>query len=76
MQLDQIFVLFGEFVLRNGNERAVQIIDAVEEIFGETLQCKVLGGLDFSFGLFLEVAVVGYGAFNAVLFGRAQLCCR
>jgi len=47
---------------RHDGERAVKVINAVDEVFGEALKGEVFGGLDFALGALLKVAEVGYGA--------------
>ena len=59
MQVHQLFVLRGQFVGGHVDEGAVEVVDAVEEVFGEAGKGEVARGGDFAFRLFLQVAVVG-----------------
>lgn len=52
----------GEFLGGDGEEGAVEIVDAVDEVFGEAGDGEVAGGADVAFGAVLEVAEVGDGA--------------
>ena len=63
MEVEQVLVLRGELVGRYVEEGAVEVVDAVEEVFGEALQGEVAGGGDLALRLVLQVAVVGYCAF-------------
>lgn len=63
MQIQEVLVFGGQFVGGDVDEGAVEVVDAVEEVFGEALQGEVARSLDFALGLVLEVAVVGYCAF-------------
>lgn len=58
-----------QFFGRHGGQGAVEVVDAVNEVFGEALQGEVFGGLDFAFCAFLQVAEVGDGAEVFVLAG-------
>lgn len=57
VQIDQVLVLGHELVGRHIDQRAVEVVDRVQQVFGEALKGKVSGGLDLAFGLFLQVAV-------------------
>lgn len=59
----QVWVVRRQLLGGDGGERTVEVVDAVEEVLGEALEGKFPCGGDFAFGLFLEVAVLGYGAF-------------
>lgn len=52
----------GEFLGRDGEQGAVEVVDAVDEVFGEAGDGEVAGGADVAFGPLLEVAEVGDGA--------------
>jgi hypothetical protein len=67
VQIHKILITVVELIGRYGSKRAVQIVDAFDEVFGEALDGEVFGGLDFALGLFLKVAVFGYLADVAVL---------
>lgn len=53
-------------------ERAVEVVNAVDEVFGEALKGEVFGGLDFALCALLKVAEVGYGAEVLVLQHECQ----
>lgn len=67
MEVLQLLVLIVEHLLRHGREGAVQVVNAVNQVLCEPLQPKVASGLDFSLGLFLQVAVFCYRALPLVL---------
>lgn len=67
MQVHELGVGIVEFVGGDAGERAVQVVDAVEQVFGEALQGEVARGGDFALRLLLQVTVVGCGSFQAVL---------
>lgn len=66
-QSGQLLVATVQRLLGNSPECAVQVVDAVEEISCESLQCKVLGRLHLTLGLLLQVTVFGNGALPLVL---------
>lgn len=51
----------------DGGERAVEVVDAVDEVLGEALDGEVARGLDLALGAVLEVAEVGDGSETLVL---------
>lgn len=57
VQVDQIGVRIGKFLFGHVLQGTIEVVDAVEEVFGEALESKVFSGLDFALRLFLEVAV-------------------
>lgn len=57
VQINQVLILGNELVGRDVDQCAIEIVDRVQQVFGEALEGKVFGGLDLAFGLFLEVAV-------------------
>ena len=63
----QVLVVALELLGGDGGEGAVEVVDRLDEVTGEALDGKVLGGLDLAFGAFLEVAEVGDGAEVLVL---------
>lgn len=63
MQVEQILVLLGELVSGHVNQGAVEVIDAVEEVFGEALERKVSRCGYLALRLVLQVAVIGYCTF-------------
>lgn len=63
MQVQEVLIFDREFLGRHVDEGAVEVVDAIEEVFGKALQGEVTRGLDFAFRLVLQVAVVGYCAF-------------
>lgn len=67
VQRQQLRIVLCQFLRRHGAERAVEVVDAVDEVLGEALERKVFGCLYFAFRLVLEVAVVGYLALISVL---------
>jgi hypothetical protein len=73
MQRDQIGVsiLRLELVRGHGAQRAVEVVDALDEVAGEALDGKVLCGLCFALCALLQVAEVGDGAEVLVL----HKCC-
>lgn len=72
MQGDEVGVVGGEFGGVDGGQRAVEVVDGLDEVAGKALERKVLGGLDFALGALLEVAVVGDGAQVLVLETRVS----
>lgn len=44
--------------MRNCAECAIEVVDTVEKVLGESLEGKVLCGLNLTLGLRLEVAVL------------------
>lgn len=67
VQVHEVLVVAVELLGRHGAQGAVEVVDAVEQLFGEALQGEVLGCLDFALGLLLEVAVIRNGALQSVL---------
>jgi hypothetical protein len=63
----------GEFLGGDGEEGAVEVVDAVDEVFGEAGDGEVAGGADVAFGAVLEVAEVGDGAEVFVLRGLSAV---
>jgi hypothetical protein len=59
MQGDQVLVVALELLGGNGGEGAVEVVDGLDEIAGEALDGKVLGGLCLARCALLEVAEVG-----------------
>lgn len=59
VQGDQILVVALELLGGNGGEGAVEVVDRLDEIAGEALDGKVLGGLCLARCALLEVAEVG-----------------
>lgn len=49
-----------QFLRGHGGEGAIEVVDGLDEVFGEPLDGEVLGGLDVALRAFLEVAEVGY----------------
>lgn len=52
----------GEFLGGDGEESAVEVVDAVDEVFGEAGDGEVAGGGDVAFSPVLEVTEVGDGS--------------
>ena len=67
--VEVVEVLVAGLELLSGNigERAVEVVDAVHQVFGEALDGKVLCGLHFALGLVLEVTEVGDAVLELVL---------
>lgn len=68
----QLYVAAIELLLGNNGKSTIEVIDAVEQVFGESLQGKVLCCLHLSLGLLLEIAVLGDGALPLVLLRRVS----
>ena len=63
----------GEFLRGDGGKSAVEVVDAIDEVFGEAGDGEVAGGGDVAFRAVLEVAEVGDGAEVFVLVRRRRL---
>ena len=63
----QLLVFGREHLLRHGGESSIQIVDAVDQVLRESLEAKVSCCLNFTFCLFLQVAVLCYRALPFVL---------
>lgn len=66
VQVGQVLQLFGlffnlELVLGNHGQRAVQVVDAINQVLGEALDRKLACVLDFALGAVLKVTEVGNG---------------
>lgn len=72
VKIHQLLVAIGasNFLGRDGVERAVEVVDALDEVRGETGDGEGFGGVDVAFGALLEVAEVGDGAEVFVLEGK------
>lgn len=70
---DKVLVLGGELSRLDGGERAVEVVNGLDEVAGEALERKVLGGLDLALRALLEVAVVCDGAKVLVLHANKLL---
>lgn len=64
---DEFLVLLRELLGGHRADGAVEVVDGLDQVAGEALQSKVLGGLDLALGALLEVAVVGDAAEVLVL---------
>lgn len=71
MEIDQVLIgrglrlrVFGrgERFRRDGLEGAVEVVDRLDEVFGESLDGELAGGVDVANGSVLEVTEVGDGA--------------
>jgi hypothetical protein len=60
----------GELLWRNSIQGAVEVVDGLDEVAGESLDGKVFGRGDFALGAVLQVAEVGDGAEVFVLSSR------
>jgi hypothetical protein len=58
VQVQEVLVTAIKLLRRHDGQCAVEIVNAVEEVFGKSLQRKVLGCLNFAFCLLLQVAVL------------------
>lgn len=69
VKVDKLLVVLriGAGALRNRLERAVKVVDRVDEIFSELLDGELASGLLVALGALLEVAVLGDGAGEFVL---------
>ena len=74
VEVVEILVAGLELVGGDVGERAVEIVDAVHEVFGEALDGKVLCGLHFALGLVLEVTEVGDAVLELVLLRVLAMC--
>lgn len=63
----QVLVVALELLGGDGGEGAVEVVDRLDEVAGEALDGKVLGGLGLARGALLQVAEVGDGAEVLVL---------
>jgi hypothetical protein len=59
VQVDQVLVFGCELLGWYGVKGAVKIVDALEQVFGESLQGEVARRLDLAFRLLLKIAVLG-----------------
>lgn len=74
VEVDEVLVGVGAGARLGGDgrERAVEVVDAVDEVFGEFLDGEVAGGFFVAFGAVLEVAEVGDGACEFVLYAGSE----
>lgn len=63
----------AQLVLGNNGEGAVQVVDTVEEVLGESLKSEVLCCLDFTLCLLLKVAVLGDLTLPLVLYSGLSI---
>jgi hypothetical protein len=59
MERNQVAVVRLELLSWHGAEGTVEIVDGLDKVAGEALDGKVLCGLGFALGAFLQVAEVG-----------------
>ena len=59
---NEVGVVGRELGRVDGGQRAVEVVDRLDEVAGEALQREVFGGLDLALCALLQVAVVGDGA--------------
>jgi hypothetical protein len=74
MQRNKLGVVAFELFGGDGAQRAVKVIDRLDEIAGEALDGEVFCGVDFAFCAVLQVAEVGYGAEVFVLDTTLDSC--
>ena len=70
MEIGEILVRLFQlrnFLRGNGAEGTVEVVDGLDEVFGEVSDGEIFGGLDVAFRAVLEVAEVGDGAEVLVL---------
>lgn len=74
-EIEEVLVLFGlssgELLLGHGQQRAVEVVDAVEEVLSETLDGELAGGVHVALVALNEVAGFGDGAEPFVLIGNS-----
>jgi hypothetical protein len=75
VEVVEVLVARLELVGGNIGERAVEVVHAVHEILGETLNREVLRCLHFALGLVLEVAEVGDAVLELVLLRALVIHC-
>lgn len=70
-KIEEVLVLFslssGELVRGHGQQRAVEVVDAVEEVLGETLDGELAGSVHVALVALNEIAGFGDGAEPFVL---------
>jgi hypothetical protein len=74
VQGNQVCVVALELFGGDGAQRAVEVVDGLDEVPGEALDGEVFCGLGFALCAFLEVAEVGDGAEVFVLFNFINAC--
>lgn len=74
VEVVQILVASLELLSRDIGKGAVEVVDAVHEVFGEALNGEVLGSLHLALGLVLKVAEVGDAVFQFVLYRMLANC--
>ena len=67
VQRAEVLVVALELLGGDSGEGAVEVVDGLDEVAGEALDGKVLGGLGLARGALLQVAEVGDGAEVLVL---------
>lgn len=76
-QVQQVLVGLGsrgaELVGRHGEQCAVEVVDALQQVHRETLDGKVAGAVHVALGALLEVEEVGHGADIFVLLHRVSM---
>lgn len=66
----------AQLILRDNSKGAVEVVDAVKQVFCESLESKVLCCLHFALGLLLKVAVLGHLTLPLVLYFNLSIVCR
>ena len=59
VKVRKVLVAAVKLLLGHNREGTVEVVNAVEQISGETLEGKVFGCADLTLGLLLQVAVLG-----------------
>lgn len=71
VEVDEVLVVFyvRAGLFGNGGQRAVEVVDAVDEVFSKLLDGEVAGCFLVALGAVLQIAEVGDGACEFVLYG-------
>lgn len=73
VKCDEVLVLSDELSRLDGGERAVEVVNGLDEVAGEALERKVFGGLNLTLCALLEVAIVCDRS-EVLVLGRRFLC--
>lgn len=74
VEVDEVLVVFhvGAGLFGDGGQRAVEVVDAVDEVFGEFLDGEVTGCFLVALRAVLQITEVGDGACEFVLYERCE----